>query len=115
MGLDPLDEETEGAALSAPCGAVVAGNRGADTHLAFRDLSPCEEDAERLPRSDARILLRNTDSSNLVVGRYEMVLAVRREYMGRCPKVCGCEVSRLGLPNIDRLIANDKDFSLCSK
>ena len=57
MGLDPLDEETEGAALSAPCGAVVAGNRGADTHLVFRDLSPCEEDAERLPRSDAWILL----------------------------------------------------------
>ncbi len=69
MGLDPLDEETEGAALTAPCGAVVAGNRGADTHLAFRDLSPCEEDAERLPRSDARILLGNTDSSNLFVGR----------------------------------------------
>lgn len=70
MGLDPLDEETEGTALVAPCGVVVAGNRGADTHLAFRDLSPCEEDAERLPRSDARIVLRNTDSSNLVVGGY---------------------------------------------
>ena len=44
-----------------------------------------------------------------------MVLAVRREYMGQCPKVCGCQVSRLGLSHIDRLIANDKDFSLRPK
>ena len=44
-----------------------------------------------------------------------MVLAVRREYMGQCPKVCGCQAFRLGLSNIDRLIANDKDFSLRSK
>ena len=33
----------------------------------------------------------------------------------RCPKVCGEQVSRLGVPNIDHLTANDKDFSLRSK
>ena len=31
-------------------------------------------------------------------------------YGGRCPKV-----SRFGIPNIDRLTAKDKDFSLRSK
>ena len=32
--------------------------------------------------------------------------------MGRCPKVSGEQVSRLRVPNIARLTANDKDFSL---
>ena len=32
--------------------------------------------------------------------------------MGRCPRVCGWRVSRLRFPNIDRWVANDKDFSL---
>ena len=31
------------------------------------------------------------------------------------PKVSGKQVSRLVVPNIDRLTANDKDFSLRSK
>ena len=35
-----------------------------------------------------------------------------RIYMGRCPKVSGEQVSRLRVPNIARLTANDKDFSL---
>ena len=39
------------------------------------------------------------------------VAASPRIYMGRCPKVCGEQVSRLGVPNIDRLTAHDKDFS----
>ena len=38
------------------------------------------------------------------------VAASPQVYMGRCPKV-----SRFGIPNIDRLTANDKDFSLRSK
>ena len=38
-----------------------------------------------------------------------------RIYMGRCPKVCGEQVSRLRFSDIIRLTANDKDFSLRSK
>ena len=34
------------------------------------------------------------------------VAASPQVYMGRCPKV-----SHFGIPNIDRLTANDKDFS----
>ena len=40
------------------------------------------------------------------------VAASPRIYMGRCPKVSGEQVSRLRVPNIARLTANDKDFSL---
>ena len=40
------------------------------------------------------------------------VAASPRIFMGRCPKVCGEQVSRFGFPNIDRWAANDKDFSL---
>ena len=32
--------------------------------------------------------------------------------MGRCTNVSGWQVSRFGFPNIDRPVANDKDFSL---
>ena len=34
---------------------------------------------------------------------------------GAMPKVSGYQVPRLEVPNIDRLTANDKDFSLRSK
>ena len=40
-----------------------------------------------------------------------VVAASQRIYMGRCPKVSGYQVSRLEVPSIDRLTANDKDFS----
>ena len=40
------------------------------------------------------------------------VAASPRIYMGRCPKVSREQVSRLRVPNIARLTANDKDFSL---
>ena len=40
------------------------------------------------------------------------VAASPQIYMGRCPKASGQQVSHLGVPNISRLTANDKDFSL---
>ena len=40
------------------------------------------------------------------------LLAAQDDETGRCPKVCGEQVSRSSFTNIDRRAANDKDFSL---
>ena len=63
---------------------------------------------------DTRIPLFSTQRLSRV-GKAKSAAASPRIYMGRCPKVCGEQISRLRFSDIIRLTANDKDVSLRSK
>ena len=102
----PPKKEANPASLRSAAPSKGRGSRG-------HSLLPMEGGAPKGRRLDGESGMKESEIVSSAP-LYENTRAPRI-YMGRCPKVCGEQISRLRFSDIIRLTANDKDVSLRSK